>query len=229
LFNKDWIVFSNYYGIVQENMVESMVHKYDCFIGSYIDKCHYSDIGNYYHLSAGFRLVKLLNSSDIFLGMMLRHIMKKINPREIDIVLFSAKPTNILFSNIFGAKEFGENTLFHKVSYDEFKIGNNIKREVKYTDGESLKGKRIMIIEALHIFPGPMIEIIKEVQKQEGIIKKIVILFNGFLSEPSFSPWVKDNDLLVAWDINLICLTTSRCCNNPAEILPYNNYWEGES
>jgi hypothetical protein len=229
-FKKDWIVLSNYYAIDTEKTAEGVFNNSEFLQGTYTKGYHYSDIGNYYHLWRWINVLSFLNSPNLALDEMMQHVLEKIKPVGINLVLCTPKGSNLFIVGILGNTVFQgrkEKTLFHNVLYNEFEENDIIKRVVKYEDGDSLSGKKIILIETLLIFPEPLKEIIREIKRQGGIIKKVIILFNGCLTMPSLSTLgICDDDILVAWNINLKISTYGRCssCKPPIEKLLYQNY-----
>lgn len=173
-----------------------------------IENYYYTNQYKKYGAQKLLKVLQLLNGENAFLNEICQAMSACLPHNGIDLCLSLQKETNRLFSTEF-ARNLPGRVRSHTLVYDEkithFWQGRSFcDPEIKYEQGESLQGAKVILLESLLLFPESLKQTIQWLTSQGATILKVVILFDG-LGDSDFFPTcgITKNDVIIASSIEL--------------------------
>lgn len=196
------------------------------------DRLHYTDVEKRYHVLRRLRILPLINGAETFFRETCREMASGLVHDNTDFLFLSLKKeTNEIFANEFVGKNWPGRIKWHQVVYKERRgglwSGGKVTRTFKYEEGDSLEGTKVILLEALLVFPGTLTATIEWLKNQGAMINGVVILFNGADPEIDFQTCgISPDNVSVGWSVDLKIFSANNCgCKNKRlKVLTYNDY-----
>lgn len=197
------------------------------------ERIHYTDIEKKYHVFRKIELLPLLDGTNTFFKELCKAMALSLQLEEDSnfLLLSLNKETNKLFSQVFSTFG-GHNIKCQNITYKEggwiLSLFNKKKRSFGYgeVNSESLEGTKVILLEALLIFPEILTEAVEWLKSKGATIIGIVILFDGSGTLSNSTCIENTNNVIKGVSIDLKIFRANECnCNNKRlKALTYSNY-----
>jgi hypothetical protein len=222
---------SNFTASVPPRFVVDAIKKHGALTTN--DAVHYTDaVEKRYHVLRRLRILPLINGAETFFRETCREMASAFVHDDTDLLFLSLKKeTNEIFANEFVGKNWPGRIKWHEVIYKERRKGlwsrGEVMRTFKYEDGDSLEGTKVILLEALLVFPETLTATIEWLKKQGAMIKGIAILFNGADPQIDFQACgISPDNVSIGWfvDLKIFSANNCECKNKRLKVLTYNDY-----
>ena len=197
------------------------------------ERIHYTDIEKKYHVFRKIELLPLLDGTNTFFNELCKAMASSLQFEEDSsfLLLYLNKETNKLFSHVFSSIG-GHNIKCQNITFKERRgIWSLFKKKRAFGYGEvnseSLEGTKVILLEALLIFPETLTEAVEWLKSKGATIIGIVVLFDGSGTLSDFSTCIENtNNVIKGVSIDLKIFRANECnCNNKRlKVLTYSKY-----